>query len=64
MIVEPNLAHHSKFELHKSEYAIKNSDLCIFLVRHSTFVSEFSSQIFEGKKVIDFCGVTDETTSA
>ena len=64
MIVEPNLTHHSKFELHKSEYAIKNSDLCIFLVRHSTFVSEFSSQIFEGKKVIDFCGVTDETTSA
>lgn len=60
LVVEPNIDKHDKFELFDGDYARKNSDLCVFLVSHSIFLREFTDLVFEGCKILDFCGVTNE----
>ena len=53
-IVEPNIESHSIYKLTELEYAVKNSDIIVFLVAHN----EFKNIKFDIDKVfLDFCGV-------
>ena len=53
--VEPNLRSSEEFHLVSDEDAINQADIIIFLVAHK----EFKGLRIFGKKVFDFCGVTN-----
>jgi len=55
LAVEPNIHSHKDFEIIKDSDAIENADIIVYLVAHKQFKG---IRIF-GKKVIDFCGVTN-----
>lgn len=54
-IVEPNLKTHKIFKLTNYAEAIEKADILAFLVAHKEFKLE---DIPQGKKVLDFCGIT------
>ncbi len=53
--VEPNVKTMDEFELVQDEEAINDADIIVFLVAHK----EFKGLRIFGKKVFDFCGVTN-----
>lgn len=53
--VEPNIKSMNEFEIVKDEDAINDADIIVFLVAHD----EFKGIRIFGKKVFDFCGVTN-----
>ena len=53
--VEPNIKVMDEFDIVKDEEAINNADIIVFLVAHD----EFKGIRIFGKKVFDFCGVTN-----
>ncbi len=53
--VEPNLKTSDEFEIFHDDDAINNADIIVFLVAHD----EFKGIRIFGKKVFDFCGVTN-----
>ena len=55
LAVEPNIKTHSEFEIVKDADAIELADIIVYLVAHK----EFKGIRIFGKKVIDFCGVTN-----
>ncbi|HQS58849.1 MAG: UDP-N-acetyl-D-mannosamine dehydrogenase [Gallionellales bacterium 35-53-114] len=52
--VEPNIASYKGLKLVSVSEGIKDSDIVVFLVKHSQFVS----LNIHGKQMLDFCGVT------
>ncbi len=63
IVVEPNIDDHDKFNLRSSEFARQKSDICIFLVNHTSFRNEFEKGAFADNQIMDFCGLTNETTN-
>ena len=55
LAVEPNIESHSDFEILQDSDAIESADIIVYLVAHKQFKG---IRIF-GKKVIDFCGITN-----
>ena len=55
-IVEPNIESHSVYKLTDYKLAIEKADIIVFLVAHKEFLD---LKIFEGKIVLDFCGVNN-----
>jgi UDP-N-acetyl-D-mannosaminuronic acid dehydrogenase len=53
--VEPNIKSMDEFDIVKDEDAINDADIIVFLVAHD----EFKGIRIFGKKVFDFCGVTN-----
>ena len=53
--VEPNIKSSDEFDLVQDEEAINDADIIVFLVAHD----EFKGIRIFGKKVFDFCGVTN-----
>lgn len=54
-IVEPNIETHNVFKLTPYQEAVENADIVVFLVAHDEFKT---IEINPTKKVMDFCGVT------
>lgn len=52
--VEPNIESYKDLKLSTVAKGVKDSDILVFLVKHSEFVSLNT----QGKQVLDFCGVT------
>lgn len=53
LLCEPNIDSYSNFKSYSINYALSNSDLCIFLVGHK----EFQNIKFNNYKYLDFCGI-------
>mgnify|MGYP001323977854 CR=1 FL=1 len=53
LICEPNLEKHNEFNLIDIKYALNNSDILVFLVKHS----KFKSLNIDSKICLDFCGL-------
>ena len=54
-VVEPNIFDHKEYDLSNYNFAIKKSDIIVFLVAHNEFKTS-SLNIDPSKIVIDFCG--------
>jgi len=55
-IVEPNIEEHSVFKLTNYIEAAEKADIIVFLVAHKEFKE---LKLKKGKRVLDFCGVTN-----
>lgn len=58
LIVEPNINSHPIYSIQNQDYAIANSDICIFLVEHSQFKKSIDEGLFNSVNIIDFCGAS------
>lgn len=58
LVVEPNINSHKHFKLTDLDFAIKNVDLIILLVKHKSFIVASKAGLFNDSLVMDFCGAT------
>ena len=57
-VVEPHLSSFEDFKLISTEQAIEESDIIVFLVKHSEFSMKLAKEDFGNKIVLDFVGLT------